>query len=923
MNLFISLNLDKADHYFVFKENIKMIMVGKFLLIFLSKLAAAGNQRKLNANSIPGMLKYYPFPLLSIIALLAVVQAQAQSGFISIDCGISENATYTDSTTSIDYVSDAAFIDTGKSKSIAAEYTRYNINQQLQNVRSFAEGVRNCYKIGLKKGAKYLIRAEFLYGNYDGQNKAPIFDLYLGSSKWETVDTINSTMIITKEIIHLINTSYIDVCLVNTGSGTPFMSKLELRPIRISAYSTSLGSLARFSRSDVGSTTNRTLRYADDVYDRIWTPNHFFKWAEISTSETIDALAQNDYRPPSIVMRTAGIPANDNEPMTVSIDFEDTTFRFLVYMHFAEILKLEANESRQFNISLNGEHWFGPLRPDYLYTTTVFSPTVLSGGQYEFSIYKTENSTLPPLLNAIEIYYILDLSQPQSNQEDVDAITNIKSSYGIKRNWQGDPCAPQAYLWEGLNCSYSGNVMPRIISLNLSSSGLTGEIPSSISSLTSLESLDLSNNYLTGSVPDFLSQLPSLNVLILTGNRLSGSVPPSLVEKSEQNLLVLSVGGNANLCLKSSCKNEKKNNVVVPVVASIAGVLIIISALAAILYTRKRRKQQAVEEDTKTSNIYGPLESKERQFTYSEILNITNNFERVLGKGGFGTVYHGYLDDTQVAVKILSPLSAQGYKEFHAEVKLLLRVHHRNLTSLVGFCNEGTKMGLIYEYMANGDLEHLLSGRNRHVLKWERRLDIAVEAAKGLEYLHNGCKPPIVHRDIKTANILLNDQFQARLADFGLSKSFPVEGGTHVSTVVAGTPGYLDPEYSMTNWLTEKSDVYSFGVVLLKIITGRPVIAVIDERSIHISHWVSSLVANGDIKTVIDPCLGGDFDINSVWKAVEVAMACTSPTSAGRPTMNQVVRELIESLAEETARAEEGHKTKSIVMMTESTPLAR
>ncbi|WZZ65182.1 hypothetical protein YC2023_076552 [Brassica napus] len=174
---------------------------------------------------------------------------------------------------------------------------------------------------------------------------------------------------------------------------------------------------------------------------------------------------------------------------------------------------------------------------------------------------------------------------------------------------------------------------------------------------------------------------------------------------------------------------------------------------------------------------------------------MTNNFQRVLGKGGFGTVYHGNLDDAQVAVKMLSHSSAQGYKEFKAEVELLLRVHHRHLVGLVGYCDDGDNLALIYEYMANGDLRENMSGkRGGNVLTWENRMQIAVEAAQGLEYLHNGCRPPMVHRDVKTTNILLNDRSGAKLADFGLSRSFSIDGECHVSTVVAGTPGYLDPE---------------------------------------------------------------------------------------------------------------------------------
>ncbi|GLT72851.1 hypothetical protein SLA2020_447500 [Shorea laevis] len=253
---------------------------------------------------------------------------------------------------------------------------------------------------------------------------------------------------------------------------------------------------------------------------------------------------------------------------------------------------------------------------------------------------------------------------------------------------------------------------------------------------------------------------------------------------------------------------------------------------------KKRKGQGNLKVDTESNVQERPSETKKREFTYADIQMITNNFVRILGKGGFGEVYHGYVDDNQVAVKMLSPSSVQGYQQFQAGGKLTsMRVHHRNLTTLIGFCNEESNIGLIYEYMPNGNLQEHLSDGNQNILSWEKRLQIAIEAAQGLEYLHNGCKPPIIHRDVKSTNILLNENLQAKLADFGLSKIFPTDDGTHMSTKIAGTPGYLDPEYFQSNRLTEKSDVYSFGIVLLEIITSRPVIARTNERT-HISQWV-------------------------------------------------------------------------------------
>ncbi|URE14857.1 receptor-like serine threonine-protein kinase [Musa troglodytarum] len=275
-----------------------------------------------------------------------------------------------------------------------------------------------------------------------------------------------------------------------------------------------------------------------------------------------------------------------------------------------------------------------------------------------------------------------------------------------------------------------------------------------------------------------------------------------------------------------------------------------------------------------------PLQLDNRQFTYTEVLRITNNFERTLGKGGFGTVYHGYLEDgTQVAVKTRSQSSSQGTKEFLAEVHHLIRIHHKNLVSMVGYCMDGDHLALVYEYMSQGTL---------------------LDYIRGLEYLHKGCKPPLIHRDVKTANILLGEQLEAKIADFGLSKAIQNDV-TNVPTAVVGTPGYLDPEYYISCQLSEKSDVYSFGVILLELITAEPPI-LIGRQNAHIVQWVRERLANGNIEDVVDSKLQGEYDVNSVWKVADIAFRCTSQASHQRPSMTNVVAELKESLALECPR---------------------
>ncbi|RYR40624.1 hypothetical protein Ahy_A09g046375 [Arachis hypogaea] len=861
---------------------------------------------------------HYLFVLLGALSFLAPVLGQdPSSGFISIDCGLPENIRYIDKNTGINYISDVKFIDSGVSKSVSPQ-DKNTHQPQFNYLRSFPNGVRNCYKINVTSGADYLIRASFLYGNYDGLNKLPQFELHLGPNVWETVKFTNSSISVNYEIIHSPPQNHIHLCLANTDNGTPFISVIELRPLPNDTYSISIksvGSLARLVRLDLGSITNLCIRYKDDLYDRLWEPYSDSEWTQLSTSLNTDELNNSvASTPPVIVMSTAATPINSNASLDFTWDADTVTDSFHICMHFNEIQKLKANEARLFNITLNGKLFYGPFAPIYRKTDTLCTTSPFDGfTTYQLSILRTEFSTLPPIINGIEIYSVRNLSHLETEKDDADAITNIKVAYRVTRNWLGDPCCPEAFKWDGLDCnSIDGDGTPRITSLNLSTSGLTGHIIPDFLKLTMLKTLDLSNNNLTGDVPYFLAQLQSLQKLNLENNNLSGSIPNELLQKQRDGILSLSVGQNPNLCASTSCnpqtndKRKKKSNAVIIVVALMAGMLLLL-VIAAVIIFRQRKPNDAAKNiilGKPGNSINGSqLGSKQRQYSFNEVVKMTSSFDRVLGRGGFGTVYYGSIEDTQLAVKMLSLSSVQGYQQFVAEasVNLLMRVHHRNLTSLIGYCNEETNIGLIYEYMKNGNLDEHLSGENnrKKSLNWKDRLQIALDAAQGLEYLHNGCKPPIIHRDIKCTNILLDENFHAKLADFGLSKCFAADGDTHVWTIAAGTPGYLDPEYTISNILTEKSDVYSFGVVLLRIITGQPVIIRMEDTTHHISQRVNSMVAEGDITKIVDSRLQGDFDNNSAWRTVEIAMASVSSISVERPYMSDIVKELKECLAVE------------------------
>ncbi|KAJ6814202.1 proline-rich receptor-like protein kinase PERK12 [Iris pallida] len=292
-------------------------------------------------------------------------------------------------------------------------------------------------------------------------------------------------------------------------------------------------------------------------------------------------------------------------------------------------------------------------------------------------------------------------------------------------------------------------------------------------------------------------------------------------------------------------------------------------------------------------------------FTYEELMDITHGFaqESIIGEGGFGSVYKGVLPDgRRVAVKQLKAGSGQGEREFTAEVEIISRVHHRHLVSLVGYCIADYHRLLVYEFVPNGTLEHHLHGMGLPVMEWSKRLKIAIGSARGLAYLHEDCHPRIIHRDIKSANILLDGCFEAQacmryiVADFGLAK-LSNDTNTHVSTRVMGTFGYMAPEYASSGKLTDRSDVYSFGVVLLELITGRkPVDASQPLGDESLVEWARPLlvraIESGNLEGLVDPRLKGNYAKTEMSRMIEAAAACVRHSAPKRPRMIQVVRAL-------------------------------
>nr|CAB3466218.1 unnamed protein product [Digitaria exilis] len=556
-------------------------------------------------------------------------------GFISIDCGISDSlAPYADqSTRGLRYVSDAGFTDAGLNAGVNPPYNIKGLADRYLTARFFPgdgdNSRRSCYTLRpVIAGGRYLVRATFYYGNYDDLNKLPTFDLHLGVNRWVTVNVTAAGEVYIFEAVVVSPEEFFQVCLVNRGLGTPFISGLDLRPLQDDMYTdaTVNQSLALLNNRRPAATysfnryhfwrpasTYRVFRYPFDPYDRLWESyGDIDAWTNITSSTAVDISNISSFHTPSKILWSAATPVNGTRMdftwgVDDSINNDNTSYLLLLY--FAEVQRLPSNALRQFDILVDNATWNGSqgYSPKYL-SAELVKRMVPGSSHHTVSLVATTDATLPPILNALEIYSVLPMTELVTNGPDGEA---------------------------------------------------------------------------------------------------SAATP----------------------------------------------------------------------------------------------------------------------------------------------------------------------------------------------LTWHQRLKISLDSAHGLEYLHKACQPPLIHRDVKTTNILLSAELVAKISDFGLTKVFADDFMSHITTQPAGTLGYLDPEYYNTSRLSEKSDVYSFGVVLLELITGQPpVVPVTETQSIHIAQWVRQKLSMGNIESIVDPRMGGEYDVNSVWKVAELALQCKERLSQERPTMTDIIVELKESM---------------------------
>ncbi|KAJ0712320.1 putative protein kinase RLK-Pelle-CrRLK1L-1 family [Helianthus annuus] len=356
----------------------------------------------------------------------------------------------------------------------------------------------------------------------------------------------------------------------------------------------------------------------------------------------------------------------------------------------------------------------------------------------------------------------------------------------------------------------------------------------------------------------------------------------------------------------TTVKRNKNKPPYAAIIGGIVGALVLLSILVLIVFQKRRRvKDHGAGTDERSSYEPAYSESKSsqstlpsdrcRRFSLREVLAATNEFndDFVIGNGGFGKVYKGYMDDaaTAVAIKRLNESSNQGLQEFHTEIGMLSKLRHVQLVSLIGYCEDKGEMILVYDYMANGTLREHLYKTNKPPLPWKRRLQICIGAAKGLHYLHTGAKRVIIHRDVKSTNILLDENWVAKVSDFGLSKLGPSDQAqNHVSTVVKGSIGYVDPQYYRSQKLTDKSDVYSFGVVLLEVLCARPVlIPGLPREQVSLAEWGKYCRRKGTLNKIIDPKIRGEVAPECLKQFGVVAFSCLKEQGSERPSMDEVV----------------------------------
>ncbi|GMP27534.1 hypothetical protein CsSME_00003481 [Camellia sinensis var. sinensis] len=876
--------------------------------------------------------------------LISFQSACGQEGFVSIQCCGDLN--FTDSKTNISWKTDS---DWYPDRFTCQDIVRPVKNDTGYNKARFFNsrfGNKWCYNLTTVKNQDYLIRGTFRYGDLQGIPAGSSFNVLIGVTLIGTVNSVYETEV---EAIFRATNDNMNFCL-GKGKGYPYISKLELRTLNNSDYFQlePSGVLKLIDRFGVGS-DGQKIRYPYDLYDRIWgkelnrsqTANQILSSTANITNANITAPS-----PPIKVLKTALTHPDHLEFLHDDLVTEQTNYN--LHLYFLELNDSVQAGERVFDVYINNEK---SKEIDILAGESNYKAVILkftANGFLNLTLVKASNGSLfGPIINAYEIlqvhpwvqgtaqadsklpcishtwiyiplvYFVILLNSSLS-LSTVDAIFEVRNELlasnqdnEILKAWSGDPCLPLP--WHRLYCEPINNSLV-ITTLNMSNNDFIDTIPE-----FPVSSMDLSHNDLMGKIPESLTSLPYLRILYFGCNpHFSKEIPTSL----DSSRLTTDKG----ICGSQGSSHSVQRIIIGTVAAGLFLVMVAVAIFFVCFYKQKLKTR-------------GKFNSKGNPMT----------------KSGFGSVYRGtLLDGQEVAVKVRSATSTQGTREFDNELNLLSAIRHENLVQLLGCCCENDQQILVYPFMSNGSLQdrlygtpcpnlklfkyiffnaHYLSFTNfltgeaakRKTLDWPTRLSISLGAARGnfyntlklivkvlvkyrihgLLYLHTYAGRCVIHRDVKSSNILLDHSMCAKVADFGFSKYAPQEGDSGASLEVRGTAGYLDPEYYSTQHLSAKSDVFSFGVVLLEIISGREPLNIHRPRNEwSLVEWAKPYIRNSRIDEIVDPSIKGGYHAEAMWRVVEVALACIEPFSAYRPCMADIVRELEDALIIENNASE-------------------
>ncbi|PON32147.1 GPCR kinase [Parasponia andersonii] len=562
------------------------------------------------------------------------------------------------------------------------------------------------------------------------------------------------------------------------------------------------------------------------------------------------------------------------------------------------------------------------------------------------ALVRASDSLLSPKGVNYEVAALMSVKSRMKDELQVMAGWDINSVDPCTWNMVG--CSVESFVisLDMTNMSLAGTLSPSIGNLShlrtmlLRNNQLTGPVPAEIGKLSQLHTLDLSGNQLDGEIPSSLGSLAHLSYLRLSRNRLSGPIPKPVASLTSLSFLDLSfnnlsgptpkilaqaysITGNSFLCTRSAqiCMGISKpvndtgslpevsghRRWVLSVTIGISCTFVI-SVMLIVCWVHWYRSRllftSYVQQDYEFD--IGHL----KRFSFRDLQIATSNFSRknILGQGGFGVVYRGCLPNgTMVAVKRLKDPNYTGEVQFQTEVEMIGLALHRNLLRLYGFCMTPNERLLVYPYMENGSVADRLRDtcREKPSLDWSRRLWIGIGTARGLLYLHEQCNPKIIHRDVKAANILLDESFEAVVGDFGLAKLLD-RRDSHVTTAVRGTVGHIAPEYLSTGQSSEKTDVFGFGILLLELITGQKALDTGNGQVQKgmILEWVRTLHHEKKLEVIVDRDLKGCFDPSELEKSVELALQCTQSNPNLRPKMSEVLK-ILEGLVGRSVPAEE------------------